>query len=85
MGKHKDLIGILLIVIIGIFIPFLIAISLTYGFNFTQLNDWVKIGTTFGYFLVFFGVELLVVYIYYKITSGIANKQLEQFNPKKEE
>jgi hypothetical protein len=85
MGKHRDLIGILLLVIIGIFIPFLIAISLTYGFDYTQSSEWIKIGTTFGYFLIFFGIELLVVYVYYKITSSIANKKLEQFKPEKKE
>ena len=82
MGKHRDLIGIFLLVIIGIFIPFLISITITYGFNFTELNNWLKIGSTFGYFLLIFAVELLVVYLYFQISSRITNKKLEEFNEK---
>jgi len=82
MGKHRDLIGILLIVILGMFIPFLGAIFLTYGFDFTNLNDWYKIGSTFGYFLFLFALELIIVFFYYKISNSIAEKKLENFKKK---
>ena len=81
MGKHRDLAGILLLVIIGMFIPFLGSISITYGFNFTEITEWFKIGSTFGYFLVIFGVELLAVFLYFIITSKIASKKIEKYKP----
>lgn len=81
MGKHRDLTGILLLVIIGMFIPFLGSIAITYGFNFTNISNWLKIGSTFGYFLVIFGVEMLVVYLYFIITNKIASKKIEKYKP----
>jgi hypothetical protein len=81
MGKHRDLIGILLIVIIGMFIPFLGSIFLTYGFNFSSLSDWYKLGTTFVYFLILFSFELIVVFLYYKISNYIAEKKLKRYKP----
>jgi hypothetical protein len=82
MGKHRDLAGILLMVIIGMFIPFLGSIAITYGFNFTHTGDWLKIASTFGYFLVILGIELAVVFLYYKTTNKIANKKLEKYKSK---
>lgn len=81
MGKHRDLAGILLLVIIGMFIPFLGSIAITYGFIFTEIDEWFKIGSTFGYFLVIFGVELLAVFLYFIITSNIASKKIEKYKP----
>lgn len=81
MGKHRDLAGILLLVIIGMFIPFLGSIAITYGFNFTEIDEWFKMGSTFGYFLVIFGVELLVVFLYFIVTSKIASKKIEKYKP----
>jgi len=81
MGKHRDLAGILLIIIIGMFIPFLGSIAITYGFDFTKINQWFKIGSTFGYFLLIFGIELLVVFLYFNITSKIASKKIEEYKP----
>jgi len=76
MGKNIDLALILLLVIIGMFIPFLGSIALTYGL---QIG---KIATTFGYFLLIFGVELLIVYLYFALSSKIANKNMDRYKPK---
>lgn len=82
MGKNKDLIQIMILVLIGMFIPFMISISITYDFNFRNINDLVKIFSTFGYFLFIFGIELLVVYLYFSITNKIANKRIQKIKPK---
>lgn len=76
MGKNRDLIQILLIVIIGMFLPFLGSIIINYGF------DMWKISLTFGYFLIIFGFELVIVYLYFSITNKIASKKLEKFKQK---
>ena len=81
MGKHKDLIGILLIVIIGIFIPFLGSIAISYGFNFSDLNNWLKLGSTFGYFLLIFAIELFFVYIYFILSNKFAEKKFSKYKP----
>ena len=81
MGKHKDLVGILLIVIIGMFIPFLGSIAISYSFNFTELNNWLKVGSTFGYFLLIFAVELLIVYIYFTASNKLAEKKIGKYKP----
>ena len=81
MGKHRDLAGMLLLVIVGMFVPFLGSISITYGFNFTEIDEWFKMGSTFAYFLIIFGVELLVVFLYFIVTSKIASKKIERYKP----
>jgi len=54
MGKTRDLIQILIIVIIGMFIPFLGSILITFGLDVTKLDDLLKVGSTFGWFLLIF-------------------------------
>jgi hypothetical protein len=82
MKISRDLIIILLLVIVGMFIPFLGSILITFGLDITKIDTLFKIGNTFGWFLVIFALELAVVMIYYKITNKIASKQLEKFKPK---
>lgn len=82
MGKNKDLIQILTLVLIGMFIPFLVSITITYGLDLTNMDDLIKIGSTFGYFLLIFGIELLIVYLYFTIVNKMANKNMEKFKPK---
>lgn len=76
MGKNKDLVLILLIVLIGMFIPFLVSIYINYGF------DMWKISSTFGYFLLIFALEIITVYLYFTITGKIASKKLENYKSK---
>jgi len=51
MGKHRDLAGILIMVIIGMFIPFAGSIAITFCSDITNLENWFKIGSTFGPFV----------------------------------
>jgi len=81
MGKYKDITVILLIVIIGIFIPFILSIVITFGFDFKELNNWLKIGLAFGYFLIIFAVELIAVYIYFILTNKLAEKKMGKYKP----
>jgi hypothetical protein len=83
MGKTTDLVTILIIVIIGMFIPFIGSIVITFGLDFTNFNDLFKISSTFGWFLLIFGIELVVVFLYYKITNKIAKKKLDKYKPKR--
>ena len=48
---------ILAIVIIGMFIPFLGSIVITFGLDFTNVDNLMKIGSTFGWFLLIFAIE----------------------------
>jgi hypothetical protein len=82
MGKTRDLIQILIIVIIGMFIPFLGSIIITFGLDITNMDNLLKIGSTFGWFLLIFGIELAVLYLYYHITNIIARKKLDNYKPK---
>jgi uncharacterized BrkB/YihY/UPF0761 family membrane protein len=82
MSKRRDLIQILLIVIIGMFIPFLGSITITFGLDITNLDNILKIGSTFGWFLLIFGIELVVVFLYYYTTNKIASKKLDENRPK---
>ena len=82
MGKNKDLILILSLVLIGMFIPFLCSITITYGLDLTNMADMVKIGSTFGYFLLIFGIEMLIVYLYFTISNWLANKNMDKYKPK---
>jgi hypothetical protein len=82
MGKNSDIAKILLIVIIGMFIPFLCSIAINFGLDITKFNNWLKIGSTFGWFLIIFGIELIAVILYYTLTNKIANKKLKENKPK---
>jgi hypothetical protein len=76
MGKNRDLIYILTLVIIGMFIPFLGSITINYGF------DLYTIASTFGYFLLIFAIELGIVYLYFSISNKMASKNMEKYKPK---
>jgi len=82
MGKNRDLIQILALVIIGMFIPFLGSITITYGLDLTNVNNLLKIGSTFGYFLLIFAIELAIVFLYFTITNKIAGKKMDKHKPK---
>ena len=76
MGKNRDLIQILLLVIIGMFIPFVGSITINYGFHL------YKIASTFGYFLLIFALELGFVYLYFTISSKRALMKIEKYKQK---
>jgi hypothetical protein len=78
MGKNRDLIQILVLVIIGMFIPFLGSLFITFGLDITNISDLLKIGKTFGYFLLIFGIELLIIFLYYHVKNKIASKKLKK-------
>jgi hypothetical protein len=82
MGKNKDLIQILILVLIGMFIPFLGSIIISFDLNVVNINDLVKIGSTFGYFLLIFGIEMAVVYLYFTTSSWTVNKKMKKYKPK---
>lgn len=82
MGKNKDLFQILALVIIGMFIPFLGSIALTYGLDFNNLDSWLKIGATFGYFLLIFAVELGIVFLYFSLSNRFACKKMDKHKSK---
>ena len=76
MGKNRDLIIILSLVVVGMFIPFLGSMIINYGLNL------VKIASTFGYFLLIFGIELGVVYLYFAVSNRVANRSIKKYNEK---
>lgn len=82
MGKNRDLVFILAIVIIGMFIPFLGSIVITFGLDITLTSTWTKIASTFGYFLLIFGIELLIVMIYFTISNKVFNKKIKELKNK---
>ena len=79
MSKNRDLILILTIVIIGMFLPFLGSIVITFGLDITLISTWTKIASTFGYFLLIFGIELLIVMLYFTVSNKIFDKKLDEF------
>jgi hypothetical protein len=76
MGKNIDLIQILILVIVAMFIPFLISIIINYRLDLSNLGDLIKIFSTFGLFLLFFGIELIIVYLYFNITNLLAKRKM---------
>jgi len=84
MGKTRDLVQILALVLIGMFIPFVGSIALTYGLNVKDVDSWLKIGSTFGYFLLIFAVELGLVILYFTVSNKIASKKLDKHKSKKD-
>jgi len=82
MGKNIDVVKIILIVIVGMFIPFFGSLVITYNMDLTKNSDLLKIGSTFGYFLLIFGIELVFVYLYYNLSNKISEKKLENYKKK---
>ncbi len=82
MGKNRDLIQMIILVLIGMFIPFLGSILITFGLNISDFEDLIRIGRTFGYFLLIFAIELAIVYLYFTIINWNANKKIEKHKPK---
>jgi len=78
MGKNQDVIQLLLIVILGMFIPFFISIAYIFHLNLWSSEGWMKICSTFGIFLLVFGFELLFVFLYFRITNSLAEKKINQ-------
>jgi len=75
MGKNRDLIQIIILVLIGMFIPFLGSILINFELNISDFKDLIKIAGTFGYFLLIFAIELAIVYLYFTIINWSANKK----------
>jgi len=75
MGKHKDLILLLFIILIGMFIPFVGAITINYGFDLWMISG------TFGYFLLIFAVELGLVFGYFWLNSKVNADKFEKLKP----
>ena len=82
MRINRDLIIILSLVILGMFIPFLGSIAITYSLDLTNIPDLIKIASTFGYFLLIFAIELGAVYLYFTISNKISNKNIDKNKPK---
>ena len=76
MGKNRDLLEVLLLILIGMFIPFLVSITISYGFEAKTIL------ITFLYFLIFFGLELGVVYLYFSFSGRRTNKKMENYKPR---
>jgi len=78
MGKNQDVVQLLLIVIIGMFIPFLISIAYIFQLDLWSIGEWTRILSTFGVFLLVFGFELLFVFLYFRITNSLAEKKIKK-------
>lgn len=78
MSKNIDLLQILSLVLIGMFIPFFISIIVIFGINITNIDNLYKVLLTFLYFLLIFGIEIIVVYLYFRITNKIANNRIDK-------
>lgn len=77
MGKHTDLFSILFIVIIGMFFPFLGSLVIMFDVSPLTKLGLLTIGSTFGIFLLIFGIELVLVYLYFFLTNTIAQKKID--------
>ena len=78
MGKNKDLIVILLIVVIGMFIPFFGSQVIMYDCGMMDIDCFFHIGKTFGWFLLIFAIELGFVYLYFYTTNILAQKKIDK-------
>ena len=76
MSKRQDVLQILVLVLIGMFVPFLVSISLTYGLELE------KIGVAFLTFILIFGAELGAVYVYFSLGGSRTNRKIEKYRPK---
>jgi hypothetical protein len=82
MGKNIDLIQILTLVIIAMFIPFFISLVINYRMDLSNIDNIIKIFSTFGLFLLIFGIELFIVYLYFLITNKLANNKIKKLKKK---
>ncbi len=82
MGKNRDVIQILALVIVGMFIPFFGSLIINFNLDIACFDSWWKIGSTFGYFLLIFALELGVVFLYFKISSKTASKKMKRYKAK---
>jgi hypothetical protein len=82
MGKNIDLIQILTLVIFGMFIPFFISLVINYKMDLSNIDNILKIFSTFGLFLLVFGIELIIVYFYFLITNKLANNKIKNLKKK---
>ncbi len=76
MSRHWDIVRILLVVVVGMFIPFSGSVLLFYGLSLGRL----LLG--FLVFLVLFGVELGAVVLYFKVSGKRAAAEVERLRPK---
>jgi len=81
MGKNRDVVNILILVTIGMFIPFIGSLILAFGIDPLSVDGWRSIFSTFFYFLIIFGIELGAVYIYYNLTNKFAQKSFDKTSP----
>jgi hypothetical protein len=82
MSKNKDVVNILILVIIGMFIPFLGTLIISFQVNILSFDGFMKIISTFITFLVIFGVELGIVYLYFYVSNQFAEKKLSKTKKK---
>ena len=85
MSKNRDLIQILLIVIIGMLVPFLGSLMIMFDVDPLSLEGLATIGSTFGYFLLIFGLELALVYVYFYSTNTLAQRKIDKDVKKRKE
>ena len=78
MGKNRDVVQIILIVLAGMFLPFFITLVFLFHVDVYSLSGWIQIISAFFYFLIIFGVELGSVILYFHITNTFAKKKYEQ-------
>ena len=82
MGKNRDVVNILVLVTIGMFIPFIGSLTVSFNIDPLTFSGWTKIFSTFFYFLIIFGIELGAVYVYYNLTNKVAQMTFNKSSPK---
>jgi hypothetical protein len=78
MSKNRDLFQILILVLIAMFIPFFISVIINFEIDFSNFEDILKIIITFIHFLIIFGIELIVVFIYFNISNKLSNNKINK-------
>ena len=81
MGKNRDVVNILILVTIGMFIPFIGSLILAFHIDPMTVSGWRTIFSTFFYFLIIFGIELGFVYVYYNLTNKVAQRSFDNSSP----
>jgi hypothetical protein len=76
MARRRDVAGILSLVMVGMFVPFSGAVLVIFQAGAPE----VLLG--FCLFLVFFGLEMGSVYLYFLVSGRRAAGQVEKLRPK---